>query len=98
MSQPTPAVGRIVHYVSHGSPVLPDGSQRYEPTRRAAIIAAVPELLSEGPNSGPEGYVPAVSLAVLNPTGMFFDQEVPYADPAGPAGLVGGTWHWPERV
>lgn len=34
----------------------------------------------------------AVGLAVLNPTGMFFNRTVPYN------GGAGGTWHWPERV
>lgn len=35
-----------------------------------------------------------VSLAVLNPSGLFFDQAI-YHDEAEKAG---GTWHWPERV
>lgn len=38
----------------------------------------------------------AVSLAVLNPTGMFFNQNVPHC--STDHGLSGGTWHWPERV
>jgi hypothetical protein len=37
-----------------------------------------------------------VSLAVLNPTGLFFDLGLPYADPVDV--LPGGTWHWPERA
>jgi len=81
VSQPSP--GRIVHYVSHGSPVLPDGSQKYKPQTRAAIVTDVP--------AGPDGNV--VSLCILNPTGMFFDQAVPYSEDHS----VGGTWHWPER-
>lgn len=83
-----PSVGRIVHYVSHGSPIQPDGTQRYPSIRRAAIITAVPDQLDDDAR---------ISLAVFNPTGMFFDQAVPYAEVDG-AGLVGGTWHWPERV
>lgn len=86
MQQPT--VGRTVHYVSHGSPVQPDGSQRYAPERRAAIITAAADPLDNDAN---------VSLAVFNPTGIFFDLTVPYSEPDG-TGLVGGTWHWPERV
>lgn len=97
MHTPTPSVGRIVHYVSQGSPVQPDGSQRYPSVRRAAIITEVPELLSEGPNTGPDGYVPSVGLAVLNPTGIHFDRQVPYAEPNGDE-LEPGTWHWPARV
>lgn len=83
-----PAVGRIVHYVSHGSPVLPDGSQLYPSVCRAAIITAVPEGL---------GDVVIVSLAVLSPTGVHLNQAVPQAEPTDGI-LMGGTWHWPERV
>ncbi|MER5677343.1 hypothetical protein ABT081_10440 [Streptomyces sp. NPDC002238] len=85
--QQQPSVGRIVHYVSQGSPVLDDGSQRYPSVRRAAIVTAVEDVLGEDLR---------VSLAVLNPTGLHFDQSVPYAEPG--VDLVGGTWHWPERV
>lgn len=48
-------------------------------------------------------YEDAVALTVFNPTGLFFNGAGPVAclyqprtDPAAP--LVGGTWHWPERV
>lgn len=82
-----PAVGRIVHYVSYGTP-----GGEYTSQCRAAVVAEVPDLLSEQPNTGPEDYVKAASLAVLNPSGLFFDREVHY-DPA----KSGGTWHWPER-
>lgn len=105
MSQ-TPTVGRIVHYVSYGTP-----GGEYPSACRAAIVT---------------GTCPAdddVSLAVLNPSGLFFDQEVPYHDGAETPGaadcpnvqqhgnpfrycacgwieasLKGGTWHWPERA
>lgn len=36
---------------------------------------------------------PPVSLCVLNPSGVFFDECVQDED-----GKAGGTWHWPERV
>ena len=36
-----------------------------------------------------------VSLAVLNPEGLFFKQECRQDERGEPAG---GTWHWPERV
>lgn len=75
-----PSVGRIVHYVSHGTPPREDGTQAYSSECRAAIITAV----------GAEGYV---SLAVFNPTGMFFNERVRYDEQQ-----AGGTWHWPERV
>lgn len=74
--RPTPAVGRVVHYVSYGTP-----GGEYASKCRAALITEVGEF---------EG---VVSLAVLNPTGLFFDQNLPHSDER-----EGGTWHWPERV
>jgi hypothetical protein len=82
-----PTVGRIVHYVSFGSPVREDGSQAYESECRAAIVTEVPEGV-ENPQT--------VGLCVLNPTGMFFNRTVPHHD--GGETLAGGTWHWPERA
>ena len=81
MSQ-TPSVGRIVHYVSYGTP-----GGEYRSECRAAIITEVGEANRAG-------------LAVLNPTGMFFDQDCIYdpGDVADEVGYMGGTWHWPERV
>lgn len=40
-----------------------------------------------------------VGLAVLNPTGQFFNRQVPHddTDRPGPGGRPGGTWHWPEH-
>lgn len=89
MSEQTPSVGRIVHYVSHGTPIREDGTQAYEPKCRAAIVTAVPAY-PEGSDANGN----MLSLAVLNPSGLFFDLEVPYSDDT----RVGGTWHWPERV
>lgn len=72
-------VGRIVHYVSYGTP-----GGEYPSVCRAAVVSA-------------EGADNRASLVVLNPTGMFFNEGVPYA-PEDEGALVGGTWHWPERV
>jgi len=84
------SVGRIVHYVSHGTPVRDDGSQAFPPACRAAIVTEV------------DPADPArVGLAVLNPTGNFFHPlanggcEHTAVDEQPP---TGGTWHWPERV
>jgi hypothetical protein len=87
-NQPTPSVGRIVHYVSHGTPVREDGTQVYTTQCRAAINTAV----GDDPD--------IVGVAVLNPTGMFFHEAVGHFEPEEPADLrhAGGTWHWPERV
>lgn len=79
------SVGRIVHYVSYGTP-----GGEYAPQCRAAIIAAVPD---------PRVFPEVVDLCVLNPTGIFFNR-VAQSEPGGPEDIehLGGTWHWPERV
>lgn len=82
-----PSVGRVVHYVSHGSPGLPDGTQRYGPACRAAVITVAYE--GDWPETGP-----VVGLAVLNPEGMFFKPVVSWDETEH----ASGTWHWPERV
>ena len=84
MMQPT--VGQIVHYVSHGSPVLEDGTQKYKSVCRAAIVTGDPVA----------GFMDALvtPLAVFNPEGMFF--QACYVDHSDAP--KGGTWHWPEQV
>lgn len=40
-----------------------------------------------------------VSLCAVNPTGLFFNQNVLFDNGEGPQGTgVPGTWHWPERT
>lgn len=80
------SVGRVVHYRSYGTP-----GGEYAPQCRAAIVTEV----TEHPDA--DG---TVGLAVLNPTGMFFNRGVPHAEDkaAGADEHPGGTWHWPERV
>lgn len=90
-------VGKVVHYVSHGTPVRLDGTQAYTAQCRAATIT---EVNAEEPDQ--------VGLCVANPTGLFFH---PLSDggcflyqpedggcSAPPRERRGGTWHWPERV
>lgn len=93
-----PSVGRVVHYVSYGTP-----GGEYGRECRAAIVT---ELGPGYPGSG------QVGLCVLNPAGMFFNHEVQYSEgiahneaTPGVAGHLcgghsypGGTWHWPARV
>lgn len=80
----TPSVGRVVHYVSYGTP-----GGEYESTCRAAIVT---QVVSEG---GMDDITPArVGLCVLNPSGIFFHENLPQSETSH----VGGTWHWPERV
>lgn len=82
-----PSVGRIVHYVSRGSA---DG--RFPSVCRAAIITEVVDI--GGPYENAEDLPrEPVALAVLNPTGVFFDDTVEHDEDS-----AGGTWHWPERV
>lgn len=91
-----PSVGRIVHYVSYGTP-----GGEYPKACRAAVITAVPDV------GIPEGG--AVGLCVLNPTGQSFNPSIPHdsghvpdheqvSDLCHGLDYDGGTWHWPERV
>jgi len=71
-----PTVGRIVHYIAFGTP----GGEYAAGAHRAAIITEVtPDCIR-------------VSLAVFNPTGIHFRNEVTHDE-----GQTPGTWHWPER-
>ncbi|QWY81974.1 hypothetical protein SEA_SICARIUS2_69 [Arthrobacter phage Sicarius2] len=78
MSKQQPSVGRIVHYQSYGTP-----GGEFLPEPRAAIVTAGP------PTPDHSG----ISLAILNPTGMFFNTDVPFAEQPTP-----GHWNWPPRV
>lgn len=80
-----PSVGRIVHYVSYGTP-----NGEYTSQCRAAIVAGVPG--PGDPDSRNEDQI--VDLVVLNPAGLFFNRCPQNEDGHRP----GGTWHWPERV
>lgn len=84
-----PSIGRIVHYVSHGTPPGPDGGQAFTSECRAAIVTEVSAIDPQ-----------TIGLCVLNPTGQFFNRGVGY-DEGAPTAIpiyLGGTWHWPERV
>ncbi len=63
MQEQKPTIGRIVHYVSYGTP-----NGEYKPEHRAAIITAVHEGYEDGSC--------LVSLCILNPGGVFFSSEV----------------------
>lgn len=82
MDNQKPSVGRIVHYVSYGTP-----KGEYKPEHRAAIITGIPGMQ-------PSDMKEYVSLCVLNPGGMFFNELVAQDEDQ----KAGGTWHWPERV
>lgn len=76
--QQVPKIASIVHYVAYGTP----GGEFPAGVHRAAIITAVRGTGTESPDA---------DLCVLNPTGMFFNLNVPYDELKRP-----GTWHWPE--
>lgn len=79
-----PTVGRIVHYQSYGTP-----GGEYLPEARAAVITTV-----ENWHKGFAGITNIyVGLCILNPTGMFFNEHVPFAEEPTP-----GHWNWPPRV
>lgn len=80
----TPSVGRIVHYQSYGTP-----GGEYLPEPRAAIITAIKGCDADLGEPG----CPHVSLCVLNPTGQFFNQDVPHAETPTP-----GRWNWPPKA
>src|SRR5712672_1833052 len=70
----TMQIGEIVHYVSYGTP-----GGEYPSACRAAIVTSVLGF----------GSLPDVSLAVLNPEGMFFNPAISYRGERD----RGGTWH-----
>lgn len=51
-------------------------------TCRAAIVTSVAKVGD------------AVSLAVISPIGLMFDDDIQYDDDE----QLPGSWHWPERV
>jgi hypothetical protein len=104
---PTPSIGRIVHYVSYGTP-----GGEYPSTCRAAVITEVGTLAEYRPgvgvDTGDGADAEVVGLMVANPSGVFFDRGVVHDETIltvgeSPEGrrVLGhrpGTWHWPERV
>lgn len=77
-----PSIGRIVLYHSYGTP-----GGEYLPEPRAAVVTKVDSLSRD---YDAEGY--SVGLCVLNPSGMFFNEHVPFAvEPKA------GYWSWPKR-
>jgi hypothetical protein len=76
-----PSIARIVHYVSYGTP-----GGEYASQCRAAIVTEIADC---------DAHTECVGLAVLNPTGMFFNQHIPHNETSQQRE---GTWHWPEQV
>jgi hypothetical protein len=97
-----PSIGRIVHYVSYGTP-----GGEYRGECRAAVITEVGER-AISPITGDEVDAWVVGLCVLNPTGQFFNRGVVQDEGReqlnSPSNLCtarehrGGSWHWPEHI
>jgi hypothetical protein len=86
-----PSIGRIVHYQAFGTP-----KGEYPSVPRAAVITQVWEqtaLVGGDDDESEEATLTGeVGLAILNPTGMFFQPKVPYSETPKP-----GHWNWPPR-
>lgn len=86
----TPRIGDTVHYRSHGSPVLNDGTQTYPDRCRAAIVTDTTDI--------PD----IIIVCVLNPTGIHHDKVRHDTESITVNGAHGrpvieqytpGTWH-----
>jgi len=87
MSNPKPSVGRVVHYVSFGTPIRGDGSQAFTSQCRKADVTEVDPVDPW-----------KVGLCVVNPTGVFFRPLSDGGAMNDETEHAGGTWRWPERV
>jgi hypothetical protein len=85
MASSKPSVGRIVHYVSYGTP-----GGEYPSVCRAAVVTACVTVPADRTGRSDDG--DTVDLCVFNPEGLFFNKGVVYDEKSR-----GGTWHWPER-
>ena len=81
-----PSVGRIVHYVSYGSP----GGEFPARACRAAIVTEV-GYTGDAVNGSTEH----IGIVVFNPTGQWFNRGVSQ-DESQEMSRAPGTWHWPE--
>ncbi len=81
-----PTVGRIVHYQAFGTP-----GGEYPSVPRAAVVTAADWIGGDSALLADEASY-RVGLAILNPTGMFFNPDIKYDADGKP-----GTWRWPPR-
>lgn len=65
MTTPQPTIGRIVHYVSLGTP-----NGEFLSQHRAAVVTEVLD---------PKDPAQRIGLCVLNPSGIFFNSDIAYA-------------------
>lgn len=103
-----PRIADKAHYVAHGTPIQPDGTQAYPSVCRAAIVTEAGAWITvstQVPASfdRSEGrpiriaeqwfYADALGLMVANPTGQFFNPAIKHHVPTSTDDLAGGTWH-----
>lgn len=86
MTDQQPTKGRIVHYVAHGTPVRPDGSQAFRSECVVAIVTGVADP------DGSDDDLQRVHLFVISDKGVHFQRDIPLSDHR--AHQNGGTWHW----
>lgn len=84
MSQ-QPSIGRIVHYVSYGTP-----GGEYSKACRAAIITEI--------HDNDEVALTVFNPSGQFFNWRVPHEEIDGKIEPGPSGRSGGTWHWPERV
>lgn len=102
-----PEIGNVVHYVSYGTP-----KGEFRPRCRAAFVTEVGQWVTMETTPRPsydksEGrairtveqwfYGDATALAVVNPTGMFFNGAAEVACRHDEESRASGTWHWGSR-
>jgi hypothetical protein len=87
-----PAVGRIVHYVAHGTP-----GGEYPCVCRAAVVTQAEDPFTVGVAVlNPTGmfFHPSLKAHPGDPA----DDAAGARCASGSRAYPGGTWHWPERV
>lgn len=107
-SVPLPKIGDAVHYVAHGTPIRPDGTQAYVSACRAALVTEIGAWITvetTAPTSfdRSEGrpirvaeqwfYDDALVLMVANPSGQFFSPAIRFRHTLQGIADAGGTWH-----
>jgi hypothetical protein len=84
-----PSIGRIVHYVSYGTPEGECGKEC-----RAAIITDI----HDDEQVALTVFNPSGQFFNWRVPHEEIDETVEPKIEPGPSGRRGGTWHWPERV
>lgn len=84
-TEPTPTVGRQVHYVSYGTP-----GGEYTSECRAATITEV--------RDGHIGLAVLNPTGLFFHSIGHENGPCPHVEPGSGVEVTGGSWHWPERA